>query len=85
MTGTLHVVPLNDVIEHDTSGEPCVCGPDTELVHGPDGDTYIVTHHSLDGREGAEYWRGVSEQIIRDNLPEPPHGERPAHEPGGQQ
>ena len=67
-TNTQHVVPVNDVIAHDTSGEPCVCGPTTELVSGPDGDAYIVTHHSLDGREGAEYWRGVSERIIRGNL-----------------
>jgi hypothetical protein len=33
----------------------CACGPDTEIVLGfdvPDG--YLVTHHSLDGREHHE-------------------------------
>lgn len=49
---TVHVIPLNDHVEHDTSGEPCVCGPDTEAVFRDDGSNgWLVKHHSLDGRE----------------------------------
>jgi len=48
----IHVVPIDDLIEHDTSGDDCVCGPDTETVKRDDGSTgWLVTHHSLDGRE----------------------------------
>jgi hypothetical protein len=52
---TLHVVPTNDLIEHDTS-EPdaCVCGPDPELVETDHGDRWLIVHHSLDGREATE-------------------------------
>lgn len=53
----VHVFPVNDLVEHDTDelpGEPfndeCVCGPDVE----PAGDGWLVTHHSLDGREQHE-------------------------------
>lgn len=56
LTDTIHVIPVNDLIEHDTSGEqPCVCGPDTEAVMRDDGSNgWLVTHHSLDGREQHE-------------------------------
>jgi hypothetical protein len=55
MGETVHVVPVDDLIEHDTSGEkPCVCGPDVEHVEAEDGDGWLVTHHSLDGRERFE-------------------------------
>lgn len=52
-----HVFPLNDLVEHDTAelpGEPfndeCVCGPDVE----PTAGGWLVSHHSLDGREQRE-------------------------------
>ena len=51
---TIHVEPVGDLIEHEDS-EECPCGPDIECVpnpHGPDG--WLVTHHSLDGRERFE-------------------------------
>lgn len=48
----VHVVPLNDLIEHEDHG--CVCGPDVEHLPSPDGDGWVVTHHSLDGREQRE-------------------------------
>lgn len=52
MPEAIHTFPLNDLIEHDTSGEPCVCGPDVEAVFADDGSTgWLVSHHSLDGRE----------------------------------
>lgn len=50
---TFHVVPVNDLIEHDTTGEQdCVCGPDVEPVERDDGSVaWLISHHSLDGRE----------------------------------
>jgi hypothetical protein len=47
---TIHVVPVNDLVEHEDS-EDCVCGPDVEFVE-PHG--WLVSHHSLDGREESE-------------------------------
>lgn len=46
----LHVVPVNDYIDHeyDYEGE-CACGP-TPLMEA--GIVYV--HHSLDGREEDE-------------------------------
>jgi len=52
---TVHTYPPNDLVEHDTSGRECVCGPDTEAVAAPDGSFgWLVSHHSLDGREMPE-------------------------------
>ncbi len=46
---TVHVFPVNDVVEHDTENfDECVCGPDVEYL---DGGGKLVSHHSLDGRE----------------------------------
>lgn len=50
----LHVLPLNDLIEHDSStGNPdCACGPRVEPVKAGDGSMgWVIVHHSLDGRE----------------------------------
>jgi hypothetical protein len=44
--GTLHVLPIDDAIQHEESDD-CVCGPETEFVEGG----RVVVHHSLDGRE----------------------------------
>lgn len=50
-----HVMPDQDIVEHQTS-EDCVCGPQTEILLAWDGSTagYIHVHSSLDGRELAE-------------------------------
>ena len=59
--GTEHVVPMDDLIEHENS-RLCVCGP-TEVVApiyvevGPtveEGGCVVWVHHSLDGREFSE-------------------------------
>jgi len=43
-----HVVPINDLFDHDTSGAGCLCGPELN----DDGSMgFIVIHRSLDGRE----------------------------------
>ncbi len=52
---TIHVSPLDDLIEHDTDGGDCPCGPRTEPVQRDDGSYgWIIVHHSLDGREHEE-------------------------------
>ena len=50
---TVHCYPSGDLIEHDTDGGDCPCGPTTEpVVRESDGFVgWLVTHHSLDGRE----------------------------------
>lgn len=52
---TFHVYPVNDLIDHDRDGEDCVCGPDTEPIERDDGSmAWLISHHSLDGRELSE-------------------------------
>lgn len=46
-----HVVPVGDLIEHETTDE-CPCGPRSDEVERDDGSYgWVVVHHSLDGRE----------------------------------
>ncbi|WP_354643871.1 hypothetical protein [Kitasatospora camelliae] len=59
--GTAHVVPLDDVIEHDLD-EDCPCGPAVRPEQRGDGSQgWVATHHSLDGREQREA-RGAAEE-----------------------
>ena len=57
MASTVHVFPLGDLVEHDTEGDGCVCGPTTEHVPSDTGDGWLVIHNSLDGREATEATR----------------------------
>lgn len=51
----VHVFPVDDLVEHDTDGGECVCGPRTEPVPREDGSIgWLIRHHSLDGREHHE-------------------------------
>ncbi len=56
MVSTVHVLPIGDLIAHDSDhDDACVCGPDVEPVKGDDGAIgWVITHHSLDGREQHE-------------------------------
>jgi hypothetical protein len=55
VSDTLHTVPVNDIVEHITTGEDCPCGPTTVPVERDDGSiAFTVTHHALDGREHFE-------------------------------
>lgn len=55
MTSTVHTYPAGDLIDHDTNGGDCPCGPTTEPVPRDDGSIgWHVLHHSLDGRELSE-------------------------------
>lgn len=50
---TYHVEPRDDLIVH--THDMCPCTPTVTLVPQPDGTNgYIITHHSLDGRERNE-------------------------------
>ena len=52
---TVHVFPVNDIIEHNTDTDDCVCGPTAEPVIDDDGSCgWVIVHHSLDGREANE-------------------------------
>lgn len=47
-----HVWPENDLIDHDTDSDACICGPCSTPVKTDDGSIgWILTHHALDGRE----------------------------------
>lgn len=49
-SGEVHVVPIGDVWTHEEVD--CTCGPTVEPVPRDDGSFgWLVTHHSLDGRE----------------------------------
>ncbi|AMS06462.1 hypothetical protein DUY81_13975 [Acidipropionibacterium acidipropionici] len=51
---TLHVLPVDDLIDH-TDSEDCICGPTIESIQHDDGTIdWVITHHSLDGRETHE-------------------------------
>lgn len=54
----VHVMPLADIIQHDDSDD-CVCGPLAEAAPRGDGSMgWLITHHSLDGREQREVSHG---------------------------
>jgi hypothetical protein len=50
----VHVYPLDDIEEHDTSdnGNTCKCDPQVIIQ---DNAEIIVVHNSFDGREGVEW------------------------------
>lgn len=51
--GAVHVEPMGDLIAHEV--QDCPCGPSTEPVKRSDGGIgWMVSHHSLDGRESYE-------------------------------
>jgi len=65
--GDVHTYPANDVIEHDTDGGGCLCGPMTEPVEAPDGSIgWHIIHHSLDGREFRERGEQVPQEAPDD-------------------
>lgn len=48
----VHVSPVDDLIDHETEGDDCPCGPETVPVPREDGSMgWTLVHHSLDGRE----------------------------------
>ena len=60
--GDFHVMPVNDLIEHDF--EDCPCGPKVEPVPREDGSVgWLITHNSLDGREFNEEGAGCVSKL----------------------
>lgn len=54
-TDDVHVYPTGDLIDHTVDCGDCLCGPTTSPVERGDGTLgWVVTHHSLDGREFTE-------------------------------
>ena len=52
---TVHTYPVGDLVEHETDGGDCVCGPTVKPAPRDDGSIgWLITHHSLDGREASE-------------------------------
>jgi hypothetical protein len=52
MTDRFHVIPKDDIVQHDTSTEDCVCGIRVEPVTGTDGSmSWLLIHAALDGRD----------------------------------
>jgi len=53
MSRVTHVVPFNDVINHDTSSaEPtCPCAPDVQTSEHDGTTDYALTHHSMADQE----------------------------------
>jgi hypothetical protein len=43
-------MPIDDVVEH--TEKHCICKPRYKFENTPTGIATIVSHHSLDGREG---------------------------------
>lgn len=70
MSNEVHVLPVDDLIDHQENDE-CPCGPRSEPVVRADGSVgWSVVHHSLDGRERAEgLYRLADENGV--NLPPP--------------
>jgi hypothetical protein len=55
MPQTVHVLPVNDLIEHEEEGTVCPCGPTVEPVFDDDGACgWLISHQSLDRREDRE-------------------------------
>jgi hypothetical protein len=54
VSDTWHVIPINDLKDHDES-EDCWCSPDVQYV----GVGTIVTHHAMDERESYEQGRKI--------------------------
>jgi hypothetical protein len=53
--GTVHVIPMDDLIEHELSDD-CPCGPQQMIEIRPDGSMgWVTSHPSLDGRELHEW------------------------------
>ena len=57
----IHVHPLNDIKEHDTSdtGNTCHCNPIVKLESGE----MVVIHNSFDGREAVEIVNDILNEL----------------------
>ena len=56
MSNIVHVLPVNDLMEHEDEGDDCWCGVSIEPVRDEETGAvgWLITHQSLDGRERDE-------------------------------
>ena len=57
MEGWVHVVPIDDWIDHCAEGLDCLCEPVLELCDPDTGEWYstpLVMHNAVDGRRDDE-------------------------------
>ncbi len=47
---TVHITPIDDLVEHDHDSLDCFCGPEVDFS----GERPMVSHQSLDRREDGE-------------------------------
>lgn len=62
---TIHVYPENDLVEHETDGDDCICGP---VAHPVESEVeagvinWVSVHNALDGRELGEQGREIPKE-----------------------
>lgn len=54
----MHVYPLDDLKEHDTSGTDCHCNPRIEVI----GGSLLIIHNAYDHREIIEEANEILEE-----------------------
>jgi hypothetical protein len=66
MAGTYHVVPVDDLLEHEEIGDFCVCGPHVEYFSG----ARVIVHHALDGRNAhdVDWPRRRAHEVASDHM-----------------
>lgn len=49
--GDVHILPVDDLLEHDEEGSDCACLPHVEAVPRDDGSMgWLIVHNAWDGR-----------------------------------
>jgi len=51
MINKYHVLPVNDIEEHQEEGVVCHCKPEIRIE---DEDSWLIIHNAFDGREWEE-------------------------------
>jgi hypothetical protein len=54
MGDSYHVMPVDDLVSHEDTGDECICGPHVQYFSGG----RVVVHHALDGgrHDGKPEW-----------------------------
>ena len=56
----VHVYPLDDLKEHNTTNTGNICEFNPQIIIEPDSEL-IVVHNSFDGREAVEWFNEILE------------------------
>lgn len=57
MTNKFHVLPVNDIREHQENGVICECKPEIRIE---DEENWLIIHNAWDGREWEELANGMN-------------------------